>query len=168
MIEKQIERLDRTEQRLLEVASVAGAEFSSVAIAAGLEQDLLEIEEHCEDLERTHQFLRSTGVSTLPNGTVTARYGFIHALYQQVLYQRVAAGRRARLHQLIGERGEQTYGEHVDEIAAELAMHFEQAHDYRRAVEAFETGGSESLFALCESRGNCLSQPGAPACGTVA
>jgi predicted ATPase/DNA-binding winged helix-turn-helix (wHTH) protein len=135
MIEKQIERLDRQRQRLLEVAAVAGAEFPAAAIAVGLDQDLAQIEEHCDELERRHQFLRATGVSALPNGIVTARYGFIHALYQEVLYRRVPAGRRARLHQLIGERGEEVYGERSGEVAAELAMHFEEGHDYRRAVK---------------------------------
>jgi len=135
MIERQIERLDRGQQRALEVAAVAGAEFPAAVIAVGLEQGLTQIEEHCEELERRHQFLRATGVSLLPNGLVTARYGFTHALYQEVLYRRVAAGRRARLHQLIGERGEEIYGERAGEIAAELAMHFEQGHDYRRAVK---------------------------------
>src|SRR5262249_31662321 len=35
MIEQQIERLSPAEKRLLEVASVAGAEFSAAAVAAG-------------------------------------------------------------------------------------------------------------------------------------
>ncbi len=135
MIEKQIERLDREQQHLLEVAAVAGNEFPLVAIAAGCDQDLMRVEEHCEELERRHQFLRATGVSTLPNGMVTARYGFIHSLYQEVLYDRIAAGRRARLHLLIGERGEEIYGELASDVAAELAMHFEQGYDYRRAVK---------------------------------
>ncbi|MCI0390794.1 MAG: AAA family ATPase [Acidobacteria bacterium] len=135
MIERQIERLDREQQRVLEVAAVAGAEFPAIAIAVALERGLTQIEEQCEELERRHLFLRATGVSTLPNGMVTARYGFIHALYQEVLYQRVAAGRRVRLHQLIGEGAEESYGERAGEIAAELAMHFEQGHDYRRAVK---------------------------------
>jgi DNA-binding winged helix-turn-helix (wHTH) protein len=107
MIEKQIERLDRGQQRVLEVAAVAGAEFPAAAIAVGSEQGLADVEEQCEELDRRRLFLRTTGVSTLPNGIVTARYGFIHTLYQEVVYQRVAAGRRVRLHKLIGERGEQ-------------------------------------------------------------
>jgi DNA-binding winged helix-turn-helix (wHTH) protein/tetratricopeptide (TPR) repeat protein len=135
MIEKQIERLDREQQRVLEVAAVAGAEFPAAAIAVGLERGLAEAEEQCEELDRRRLFLRTTGVCALPNGIVTARYGFIHTLYQEVVYQRVAAGRRARLHQLIGQRIEEVYGERASEVAAELAMHFEQGHDYRRAVK---------------------------------
>ena len=135
MIEKQIERLDRGQQRVLEVAAVAGAEFPAAAIAVGLEHGLTEVEEKCEELDRRRLFLRTTGVCALPNGIVTARYGFIHTLYQEVVYQRVAAGRRVRLHKLIGERVEEVYGERASEVAAELAMHFEQGHDYRRAVK---------------------------------
>ena len=135
MIEKQIERLDRGQQRVLEVAAVAGAEFLAAAIAVGLERGLTEVEEQCEELDRRRLFLRTTGVCSMPNGVVTTRYGFIHTLYQEVVYQRVATGRRVRLHQLIGKRIEEVYGERASEVAAELAMHFEHGHDYRRAVK---------------------------------
>jgi DNA-binding winged helix-turn-helix (wHTH) protein/tetratricopeptide (TPR) repeat protein len=135
MIEKQIERVNGEQRRMLEVAAVAGLEFSTGAVAAGLEQDLMRVEEHCEQLARQHLFLRATGTSTYEDGTVTARYAFIHALYQEVLYQRVTAGRRASLHRVIGERGEELYGSRAGEVAAELAMHFEQGHDYGRAVK---------------------------------
>ena len=62
----------------------------------------------------------------LPNGEAVTRYGFIHALYQNVLYERVSASRRVQLHRRIGEQAEVLYGEHAGEIAAELAMHFER------------------------------------------
>ena len=62
----------------------------------------------------------------LPNGEAATRYGFIHALYQNVLYERMSASRRVQLHRRIGERGEDIYGENAREIAAELAMHFDR------------------------------------------
>ena len=135
MIEKQIERLNRNEQRVLEAAAVAGLEFAAAAVAAGMDHSLTLIEEQCEELDRRQLFLRSSGVSTFPDGTVTARYTFIHALYQEVIYSRIAAGRRARFHLAIGERGEYLYGDHAGEVAGELAMHFEQGLAYRRAVK---------------------------------
>ena len=146
MIEKQIERVDREQQRVLETAAVAGVEFSTAAVAAGLEQALMDVEEYCEQLARQRLFLRSTGVTKYPNGTVTARYSFIHALFQEVLYQRVAAGRRARIHRLIGERGEELYGEYASEVAAELAMHFEFGHDDRRAVKYLRYAAQNHLL----------------------
>ncbi len=58
MIEKQLDRLSLEEQRLLEAASVAGVEFSTVAVAAALGSEVEQIEEWCEGLARRHFFLR--------------------------------------------------------------------------------------------------------------
>ena len=43
--------------------------------------------------------------------------------------------RRSLIHQRIGERGIAIYGDRKNEIAAELAMHFEQSRDWPRALE---------------------------------
>src|SRR5262249_24935693 len=61
MIEKQSDRLSRDQRRTLEAASVAGTEFSVAAVAAGLDEDLLLVEEVCEGLARRHQFLEAAG-----------------------------------------------------------------------------------------------------------
>jgi predicted ATPase len=76
---------------------------------------------------------------------VAARYGFLHALYQDVLYQRLTARRRQRLHQRIGEREEQAYGDRAREIATELAVHFERGRDYRRAIQYLQQAGENAL-----------------------
>jgi len=106
LIARQIERLSAVARRALEAASVAGAEFSAAAVAAGLETEIGEVEEGCEALVEREQFLRSTGTAEWPNGTVAARYSFLHALYQEVLYERLPVGRRVNVHRRIGEREE--------------------------------------------------------------
>ena len=93
MIEKQLERLSPEDQRVLEAASVAGMEFSAAAVAASIDAEVAQVEGQCAGLARREQFVRATGVSEWPDGTVAARYGFLHALYQQVVYGRVPAGR---------------------------------------------------------------------------
>jgi predicted ATPase len=145
LIEQQIERLRPEAQRLLEVASVAGAEFSAAAVAAGLEAEVDGIEDQCEELVRREHFLRASGTAEWPDGTVAARYGFLHALYQDVLYYQLTARRRQRLHQQIGEREEQGYGEQVREIEAELALHFERGRDYRKAVQYLQQAGENAV-----------------------
>lgn len=134
MIDKQIDHLSKEHQRVLEAVSVVGLEFQARAVAAGLQEDVVWIEEQCDELARRHQFIRATGMVELPDGTATACYRFIHALYQNALHDRVAMARRIQLHQRIGEHAETVYGERAGEIAAELAMHFEQGRDYPRAV----------------------------------
>src|SRR5262249_25895848 len=50
MIEKQIDHLNAEEQRTLEAASVAGSEFSTLALVAGLEEDRAALEARCDGL----------------------------------------------------------------------------------------------------------------------
>ena len=136
---------------MLEAASMAGVEFSAAAVAAGLGTEVEQIEEWCEGLARRQLFLRPTEVAMWPDGTVAAHYGFLHALYQDVLYERVTMTRRQRLHQRIGEREEAGYGEQAREIAAELAVHFERSRDYRRAVQYLGQAGENASAAVCSS-----------------
>jgi len=135
MIEKQIEHLDAEEQRTLEAASVAGAEFSTLAVVAGLGEDRAAVEARCDELARQRQLIQDCGIQVLPNGEAVSRYGFIHALYQNVLYERLPASKRIQLHRRIGERREEIYGERAGEIAAELAMHFERGSNYKQAIK---------------------------------
>src|SRR5262249_10476731 len=59
LIVRQLERLSAEEQRITEVASVAGESFSAAAVAAGREVDLNQVEAYCESLARLEQFLQA-------------------------------------------------------------------------------------------------------------
>src|SRR5262249_34576736 len=58
MIEKQVDHLDAEKQRPLEAASVAGSEFSAVAVTAGLEEGRAAVEARCDELARQHHFIQ--------------------------------------------------------------------------------------------------------------
>ena len=111
LIETQVDRLDVRDQRILEAASVAGTEFLVVAVSAALDDDLADVEVRCEELSRPHQFIRELGAQLLPNGQAVGRFGFVHAVYRQVLYDRMSASRRMQLHRRVGMRDEEFYGE---------------------------------------------------------
>ncbi len=145
MIEKQVDHLDAVGQRTLEVASVAGAEFSTPALAAGLGEDRAAVEARCHELARQRQFIQDCGVQTMPNGDAVIRYGFIHALYQNVLYERISSSRRAQLHRRIGEQTELLQGGHAKEVAAELAMHFERGANYRQAAKYLQHAADNEI-----------------------
>jgi predicted ATPase/DNA-binding winged helix-turn-helix (wHTH) protein len=145
MIERQIEDLDPELQRILEIASVAGSEFSSLAVVAGAGDDRASVEALCERLARQHQLIQDCGLNELPNGEVVTRYGFVHSLYQNVLYKRLSTARRAQLHLRIALAGEVVYGDRAEEIAAELAMHFERGRDYQRAAHYFEQAAKNAI-----------------------
>ncbi len=145
LIEKQIQRFNQDEQHVLEVGSVIGVEFSAAAVAAGLAQPIALVEEQCEAMVRRGLFLRSRTTECLPDGTLTGRYGFLHAMYQKVFYERQAMVERARLHRRIGEYAEAVYGARAGELAAELATHFEHGHDFQRAVHYLGVAAQNAL-----------------------
>ena len=150
----------QNEQRTLEAASVAGAEFSTLAVAAGLGEDRAAVEARCDELARQRQFIQDCGVQVLPNGEAVSRYGFIHALYQNVLYERVSASRRVQLHRRIGEQAEELYGERAREIAAELAMHFERGANYRQAVKYLQQAAENDIRRFAYQEAVALSRRG--------
>jgi predicted ATPase len=134
MIAQRLERLSSEHQRVLESASVAGVEFSAAAVAAALSQEVARVETSCTHLARQGQLLRLSGERAWPDGTIATCYSFIHALYQEVVYNQLPAAQRVHLHRRIGEGLEAGYGAQAGDIAAELATHFERGRDARRAV----------------------------------
>jgi hypothetical protein len=73
-----------------------------------------------------------------PDGTKAGGYRFHHALYQQVLYEQLGIARRIQLHRQIGARLEAGYGAHTEEIASQLAVHFERGGELERAVDYWQ------------------------------
>jgi hypothetical protein len=135
MIDAQVENLDPEVQRILEVASINGVQFSSGVSAAPASVDEERFEQICEDLSRRHRVLRRAGSIHFPDGSMSSRYEFSHALYREVLYRRQAPARRTRTHRQIGERLELLYAGQEHTIAADLAEHFEHSNDWPRALK---------------------------------
>ena len=134
LVERQVRRLSPEQQRVLEVASVAGTEFTVAVVAAGLKAELDVVEEICEELAWQGQFIEEIGVAEWPDGTLSGHYEFRHALYQGALYRQIGETRQIRLHRFIGDRVEVGYQAQAGELAAELALHFERGRDYPLAI----------------------------------
>jgi DNA-binding winged helix-turn-helix (wHTH) protein/tetratricopeptide (TPR) repeat protein len=133
-IEARIERMSDEHQRVLEVASVAGARFDPLTAARAAQLDELSFEAICENL--TFCTLRRDKLLTLPNNQVVRTYAFNHALYRQVIYDRIGPVRRASLHRMIGERLEEIYPpDQRGDLAVLLAQHFAAAGDWARALD---------------------------------
>jgi len=135
MIEVELKRLSPQEQTALELAGIAGASFSASLIGSVADIDARSLEDLYEELSRRHHIVKWAGTQSLPDGSVSERYEFVHVLYRQVLYDRQLPGRRARLHRQIGERLAAMYAQRIEDVAPELAYHFEQAGDRPRAIE---------------------------------
>jgi DNA-binding winged helix-turn-helix (wHTH) protein len=137
LLEQQVERLAEDDTVLLEAAALAGAGFSAALVAAALERDPVGVEARAEQLARAANWVRGDGVEALPDGSVSNRYRFTHALHGAVLAARVPAARAARLHLRMGEWLERAHGEQAKQLAPLLAHHFDAGGDAVRAVRYY-------------------------------
>ena len=144
LIDQQLAQVHPEVQAIMEAASVAGIEFSAAAVAAAVDQTVEDVEACCDALARQGH-LCAQGLGEWPDGTAATRYGFLHSLYPEVLYERVPVSRRARWHRQIGTRLEAGYGVRARELAAELAMHFARGRDMVRAVRYLHSAGEQAL-----------------------
>jgi predicted ATPase/DNA-binding winged helix-turn-helix (wHTH) protein len=145
LLEQHLDQLSAADQALLEAASVAGTEFAVAAVAAVVGQPVEMVEAQCATLARRGQFLRVCGADIWPDGTVATRYGFLHDVYRETLYERVPVGRRVRWHQQIGARLVAGYGSQAREVAAEVAEHFVRGRDTVRAVPYLYYAGEQAV-----------------------
>jgi tetratricopeptide (TPR) repeat protein len=134
LIEVQFQQLTAIEQRILRSASVAGERFSVWTIATATELDPGTIEDACERLAEKLQFIKSAGLYELANGQISSHYDFRHSLYREVLYRRLSEMTRSKLHLLLATRLKAYGGACEQELATELALHFEGGHDYQQAI----------------------------------
>src|SRR5258705_1463645 len=65
---------------------------------------------------------------------MSAHYDFRHSLYREVLYRRLSEITRSKLHLLLAQRLKAFCDPCEQELATELALHFEGGRDYEQAV----------------------------------
>jgi DNA-binding winged helix-turn-helix (wHTH) protein len=151
LIDNQIDRLTADEQRVLEAASVAGAVFNSAVVAFALDLEPDRADAICELLANECRFLSVMGTETWPDGTIQYRYAFTHAMIQYAALSRSPSARNRLLHCRIGECLEQAYGPDSESIAAELASHFDEGHQFLKAVQYYVTAGERAVRGLGSS-----------------
>ena len=134
MLETQLAHATEAEQQLLKCASVAGHNFTAWSVATMLMSDVTHLEEMCEALAERYQFLVSAGTRELSNRVTTPEFRFRHALYREVLYRRLNPSQRVTFHRRLAEGLEALSSPVEPEMAAEIASHFEEGHEYERAI----------------------------------
>jgi serine/threonine protein kinase/tetratricopeptide (TPR) repeat protein len=153
MIERKIAQLDEEDRKLLAAASVQGYEFDSAVVAQILNLDANEVEERLEKLERVYGFVKLTSETEFPDRTLTLRYRFVHALYQNALYGSLRITRKASLSAAVAEALEGFYGAQSANVVNELAVLWETAREYAKAAECFRLAAQQAsqIFATQEA-----------------
>src|SRR5262249_640501 len=147
------ERLDEADRRLLVAASVQGHEFDSTVVSDALEMPPEEVEERLEKLDRVHYFVRPAGEEEFADRTLTLRYRFVHVLYQNMLYGSLQPTRRAGLSARVAASIVRHQGDQSPAHAAQLAILFEAARDFRNAAAQYLEAArhAATLFAFREA-----------------
>ncbi len=121
-----IDRLDKRDKRLLQVAAVIGKDFAEPLLdkVAGLSPEALK--EALSALQSA-EFIFETSIWPV------AEYAFRHPLTQEVALSSQLRGRRRQVHAAVAEAIEQDHTERLEEQAALLATHWSEAGDARKA-----------------------------------
>lgn len=136
ILEAKIDKMPEAARRVLEAGSVAGLRFDTAMAAPAAEMDEQSFEAICDEFSRNSCSIREGELVTLPDGELVRAYVFRHAVFRQVLYDRIGPSRRARLHRAIGDRLEEIHPpDQRDELAVPLAQHFAAARDWPRALD---------------------------------
>src|ERR1051325_8485033 len=97
--------------------------------------------------------IESSGLIRLAQEDPELEYIFRHALVQDATYESLLRADRRILHQAVGRTLASLYVDHLDEIAATLALHFEKAEEWGVAVDYYIRAGEAAarVYAMDEA-----------------
>lgn len=153
VIEERINRLDLDLQEILNVASMEGEVFTAQVVAKVRnlpEKSVLRF--LSRDLEQRHRLVREQDEVYTNQGRIS-RYRFSHALFKDYLQNRLCQGEQRLLHGLVAAALEELHEGQLDEIAVQLAYHFQTAEDYARSYKYFSLAAERAarLYANDEA-----------------
>lgn len=122
------------ELALLQAASIPLNRITAEALAAILEKDVLNIEDHCTHLLQKAFWLTSQGEYSWPDGSICDSYRFHHQLYREFFYTSLSAARRRHYHLRLAQRLLQAYQPQTEAVASQLAYHFEAGGAAQQAI----------------------------------
>ena len=160
MIQRKIESLSEQDRKLLQAASVEGAEFHSVVLAAAISADAAEVEERLENIERIHFFVQKVGEKEFPDGTLTLQLRFVHALYQNALYATLTPTRRTGLSAATANTLLRLHPGSQVGIAHQAALLFESARDFARSAEFFQIAAERAAGVFANQEAAALARKG--------
>jgi tetratricopeptide (TPR) repeat protein len=122
-----IDRLAEREKDVLQTAAVIGREFDEPTLAAVVEQDAPQLHEALQKLKDA-EFVYEQSLYPV------AEYLFKHPLTHEVALATQLQERRRRLHAAVARVIEAAHSQDLDQQAALLAHHWEEAGDFEQAM----------------------------------
>jgi predicted ATPase len=131
-------------QAILTIASVEGETFTAEVVARV--QQLNErglVQQLSRELDKQHRLVTAQALNRVGQQRLSL-YRFRHHLFQHYLYHSLDDLERTYLHEAVGLALEALYGEQTEQVAVQLARHFEQAGLTERAVSYLLQAGKRA------------------------
>jgi class 3 adenylate cyclase/tetratricopeptide (TPR) repeat protein len=163
LLAARVERLPIEERRLLELASVIGAEFSLGALRelAGV---AISVPSLLESMRRK-ELVEPTGTYWVDEPV----HRFHHVLIRDAAYRRLLKTTRADLHERVGEWTDASAANLIGEHEAAIAFHYEQAYAYRRELGSIDKRlGRRAAQLLSIAAQRALGRDDLASAGTLA
>jgi DNA-binding winged helix-turn-helix (wHTH) protein/tetratricopeptide (TPR) repeat protein len=145
LLEAQIQALAPEERTVAQAASVRAGEFCSDEIAAAAGMTAPDVDTICDRIARRGRILRHCGMAVAADGNPVERYAFLHATVQNVVCHGMARSRRRRLHAAAAEQLEQAHAGRLAPASSQLAVHYEEAGDFPRAIRWLREAAREAM-----------------------
>jgi class 3 adenylate cyclase len=131
VVESRLAGLSAEARRLLQVGSVLGRRFSFSVICRVLDLDQESVLRALDEA-----LARQLVMEQREDGRL--HYRFTHAVIRECLYEDLSGPRRQRLHSRAARELEDAYSNRLQEYAAELAYHYQQAGEMGSPERALE------------------------------
>jgi tRNA A-37 threonylcarbamoyl transferase component Bud32/predicted ATPase/RecA/RadA recombinase len=145
VIEERISRLTEKLRDVLSLASVEGEEFTAEVVARLKETEVRELVRLLsQELDKRHHLVSAKGIRQLDKHRLSL-YLFQHIMFQRYIYNSLDEVERAHLHQEVGNVLEMLYGDQAEEIAVQLARHFNEAGIAPKAIQYLSKAGEKAV-----------------------
>lgn len=143
-IAERIDRLPEDLRESLTIASVEGETFTAEVVARVQAVDERKTVRSLSDqLGRKHRLVAAQEIRQV-DGQHISLYRFRHILFQKYLYQQLDPAERIYLHQAVGEALESLYEDQSEQIAVQLARHFQEAKNPEKTIAYLRQAGEKA------------------------
>jgi tetratricopeptide (TPR) repeat protein len=151
VIGERVTRLPADLHETLTIASVIGQEFAAQVVGRVQNVDERELVRNLSrELDKRYLLVVEQGEIKIGK-LYLSQYRFAHFLLQQYLYDELSAGERRIFHGEIADTLETLYAGQTDEIALQLAHHFEEAGNAEKAIRYWTLAGNSAYQVYAQN-----------------
>lgn len=144
VIEERINLLKTSLREILTCASVEGEQFTAEVIMKVRHLEELKVAEELDrELDRRYRLVGTQQHYQFADRRLHT-YRFAHRLFREYIYTHLGPLQREELHRAVGEALEILYSDNIDEIAVQLARHFQEAGQERKSAEYYLKAGQKA------------------------